>query len=172
MARYLGPTCKLSRREGTDLFLKSGVRPLDSKCKAETAPVFMALAVAVYRITVFSYVKSKKFVVSTAFSKSNSVIIIKKQLALKAQRVKTCCSFWKAVWIMLSIVWALAQPVLRRVSWYRTSQFWSMINWLTLPLIKSRQAIKYQCVKRPKLSCVLSTQSSWHHNAVICSGLK
>lgn len=38
MARYLGPTCKLSRREGTDLFLKSGVRPLDSKCKAETVP--------------------------------------------------------------------------------------------------------------------------------------
>ncbi len=38
MARYLGPSCKLSRREGTDLFLKSGVRPLDSKCKAEAAP--------------------------------------------------------------------------------------------------------------------------------------
>lgn len=38
MARYIGPTCKLSRREGTDLFLKSGVRPLDSKCKAETKP--------------------------------------------------------------------------------------------------------------------------------------
>ena len=38
MARYLGPTCKLSRREGTDLFLKSGVRPLASKCRAESAP--------------------------------------------------------------------------------------------------------------------------------------
>lgn len=38
MARYLGPTCKLSRREGTDLFLKSGVRALESKCKAETGP--------------------------------------------------------------------------------------------------------------------------------------
>lgn len=38
MARYLGPSCKLARREGTDLFLKSGVRPLDSKCKAENAP--------------------------------------------------------------------------------------------------------------------------------------
>ncbi|MGI9290329.1 MAG: 30S ribosomal protein S4 [Gammaproteobacteria bacterium] len=38
MARYLGPKCKLSRREGTDLFLKSGVRPLDSKCKLETTP--------------------------------------------------------------------------------------------------------------------------------------
>lgn len=38
MARYTGPTCKLARREGTDLFLKSGVRPLESKCKAENAP--------------------------------------------------------------------------------------------------------------------------------------
>lgn len=38
MARYIGPTCKLARREGTDLFLKSGVRPLESKCKAETGP--------------------------------------------------------------------------------------------------------------------------------------
>ena len=38
MARYLGPTCKLSRREGTDLLLKSGVRALDTKCKLETPP--------------------------------------------------------------------------------------------------------------------------------------
>ena len=38
MARYIGPKCKLSRREGTDLFLKSGARALDSKCKAEQAP--------------------------------------------------------------------------------------------------------------------------------------
>jgi small subunit ribosomal protein S4 len=38
MARYIGPKCKLSRREGTDLFLKSGVRALDDKCKAEPVP--------------------------------------------------------------------------------------------------------------------------------------
>ncbi len=38
MARYLGPKLKLSRREGTDLFLKSGVRPIDSKCKIEQVP--------------------------------------------------------------------------------------------------------------------------------------
>ena len=38
MARYLGPKCKLARREGTDLFLKSGVRPIDSKCKVEAIP--------------------------------------------------------------------------------------------------------------------------------------
>ena len=38
MARYIGPTCKLARREGTDLFLKSPVRTIDSKCKFERAP--------------------------------------------------------------------------------------------------------------------------------------
>ena len=38
MARYLGPKLKLSRREGTDLFLKSGVRPIDSKCKIDNTP--------------------------------------------------------------------------------------------------------------------------------------
>ena len=38
MARYTGPKCKLSRREGTDLFLKSGVRPLEWKCKLDVPP--------------------------------------------------------------------------------------------------------------------------------------
>ena len=38
MARYLGPKCKLARREGTDLFLKSARRSLDSKCKLESKP--------------------------------------------------------------------------------------------------------------------------------------
>lgn len=38
MARYIGPKCKLSRREGTDLLLKSGVRSLESKCKKDIPP--------------------------------------------------------------------------------------------------------------------------------------
>ena len=38
MARYIGPKCKLARREGTDLFLKSARRSLDSKCKLDSAP--------------------------------------------------------------------------------------------------------------------------------------
>ncbi len=38
MARYLGPKLKLSRREGTDLYLKSGVRPIEQKCKIDTRP--------------------------------------------------------------------------------------------------------------------------------------
>lgn len=38
MARYLGPRCKLARRERMDLSLTSGVRSLDTKCKLDTAP--------------------------------------------------------------------------------------------------------------------------------------
>jgi len=38
LARYIGPKCKLSRREGTDLFLKSARRALDGKCKLESKP--------------------------------------------------------------------------------------------------------------------------------------
>ena len=38
MAKYIGPKCKLTRREGVDLFLKSRNRGLDSKCKLEKMP--------------------------------------------------------------------------------------------------------------------------------------
>jgi small subunit ribosomal protein S4 len=38
MARYIGPTCKLARREGADLSLKSPARALASKCKLEQKP--------------------------------------------------------------------------------------------------------------------------------------
>lgn len=38
MARYIGPKCKLSRRAGADLMLKSRARSLDTKCKLDTRP--------------------------------------------------------------------------------------------------------------------------------------
>ena len=38
MARYIGPKCKLSRRVGTDLLLKSRGRSLETKCKLDTPP--------------------------------------------------------------------------------------------------------------------------------------
>lgn len=38
MARYTGPTCKLSRREGTDLYLKSRGASLEKKCKLDKKP--------------------------------------------------------------------------------------------------------------------------------------
>ena len=54
MARYLGPKLKLSRREGTDLFLKSGVRSLESKCRADSAPGSMDSVVQEIPIMRFS----------------------------------------------------------------------------------------------------------------------
>lgn len=38
MARYLGPQCRFSRREKTDLQLKSGIRAIDSKCNIDRIP--------------------------------------------------------------------------------------------------------------------------------------
>jgi small subunit ribosomal protein S4 len=38
MGRYIGPKCKLSRRQGVDLFLKSRARPIESKCQLEKPP--------------------------------------------------------------------------------------------------------------------------------------
>ena len=38
MAKFIGSKCKLMRREGTDLYLKSGSRALDTKCNMEKKP--------------------------------------------------------------------------------------------------------------------------------------
>lgn len=59
MARYLGPKLKLSRREGTDLFLKSGVRAIDASVKLNK---LLASTVRVNRVCltmVCSCVKAK-----------------------------------------------------------------------------------------------------------------
>jgi small subunit ribosomal protein S4 len=38
MARYIGPKCRLSRREGIDLLLKSSIKPFNAKCKSTVVP--------------------------------------------------------------------------------------------------------------------------------------
>ncbi len=68
MARYIGPKCKLSRREGTDLQLKSGVKPFDVKTKKSAkAPGQHAKAVLNNLSIHYNYVKNKKYVVCTVF---------------------------------------------------------------------------------------------------------
>ena len=54
MARYRGPTCKLARREGADLSLKSPARALDSKCNMESRPGQHGVAVRRTRQSDFS----------------------------------------------------------------------------------------------------------------------
>lgn len=61
MARYIGPKLKLSRREGTDLQLKSGVKPYDVKTKKQVVRlVSMVTAKTKLLNTLHSFVKSKK----------------------------------------------------------------------------------------------------------------
>ena len=67
MARYIGPKLKLSRREGTDLGLKSGVKPYDVKTKKSVHLVNMVLAVIKVQNTLYSYVKNKKLSVSMVY---------------------------------------------------------------------------------------------------------
>lgn len=81
MARYLGPKLKLSRREGTDLFLKSGVRAIDTKCKIEQAPGQHGARKPRLSDYGVQLREKQKFVVSTAFWSVSSVTIIKKQPA-------------------------------------------------------------------------------------------
>ncbi|EFE49484.1 30S ribosomal protein S4 [Neisseria elongata subsp. glycolytica ATCC 29315] len=59
MARYIGPKCKLARREGTDLFLKSARRSVESKCKFDSAPGQHGAKKHGFRGMVCSCVKSK-----------------------------------------------------------------------------------------------------------------
>ena len=54
MARYRGPSLRLSRREGTDLFLKSGVRAIESKCNMDTPPGVHGARKEDYLITDFN----------------------------------------------------------------------------------------------------------------------
>ncbi len=78
MARYLGPKLKLSRREGTDLFLKAAFAQSILNVKSIQRLVNMVPVVAVCLTTVFSCVKTKKYVVCMAYWKSNSVTTTKK----------------------------------------------------------------------------------------------
>jgi len=93
MARYLGPKLKLSRREGTDLFLKSGVRAIDTKCKFDTTPGQHGAGRA--RISDYGLQLREKQKVRRIYGvlEKHSVTTTKKRLDLKATQVKTCYSY-------------------------------------------------------------------------------
>ena len=67
MARYIGPKCKLARREGTDLFLKSARRSLESKCKMDTVPGQHGAKKPRLSDYGYSCVKSRRFVGSMVY---------------------------------------------------------------------------------------------------------
>ena len=98
MARYTGPTCKLARRDGVDLELKSQARGLESKCKLNQLPGTTGVNETdeTIRPTLCSCARSRKSGVSTVYLNASSVIITSWLQNRKAPRVKTCCACWKA----------------------------------------------------------------------------
>ena len=83
MARYRGPTCKLARREGTDLFLKSGLKPLESKCKLEVPPAAPVSAGSGCPTTACSCARSRSCAACTACSSGSSATYYKKAAKVK-----------------------------------------------------------------------------------------
>jgi len=117
MARYIGPTCKLARREGTDLYLKSGVRPLDSKCKLDTPPGQHGQRrgkISDYGLQLREKQKVRRMygVLERQFRK-----YYKEADRRKATPARTCCSCSSRGWTTWSTGWALRRPAPRRVSW-------------------------------------------------------
>lgn len=128
MARYIGPKCKLSRREGTDLFLKSGVRALESKCNIEAAP------------GIHGQRRGRQSDYGTQLREKQKVRriygVLERQFrgyyqaaaSKKAQPVRTCCNCSSAVWITSFTVWASARLVPSPVSWFRTKRSASTVR--------------------------------------------
>lgn len=124
MARYLGPKLKLSRREGTDLFLKSGVRAIDTKCKIEQAPGQHGARkprLSDYGVQLREKQKVRRIygVLERQFRN-----YYKEAARLKATPVKTCWVCWKVVWTTLYTVWASVPLVQKHVSWSAIKQLW------------------------------------------------
>lgn len=122
MARYIGPKCKLARREGTDLFLKSGVRAIESKCNIEAAPGIHGQRrgrQSDYGTQLREKQKVRRIygVLERQFSG-----YYKQAAGKKVQPVKTCCNCSNAAWITSYTVWVSVLLVPNLVSWYRTSR--------------------------------------------------
>jgi small subunit ribosomal protein S4 len=118
MARYIGPKCKLSRREGTDLQLKSGVKPFDVKTKKSgKAPGQHGQTRAKtseYATQLREKQKVRRIygVLERQFSN-----YYKEAARLKGATGENLLKCWKAVLTTWCIAWALAPHVQKLVSW-------------------------------------------------------
>ena len=118
MARYLGPKCKLSRREGTDLFLKSGVKPLESKCKLEVPPGGIK-GERRGRLSDYGLQLREKQKLRRMYG------VLEKQFRnyyIKATPVRRCCSCWKDGWTTWFTGWDSRPLAAKPVSWSATSR--------------------------------------------------
>ena len=118
MARYTGPTCKLARREGTDLFLKSGAKPLESKCKFQVPPGGIKSErrqrLSDYGLQLREKQKLRRMygVLERQFRGYSS-----RRRGAPAPPASSCSSSWKRASTTWCIAWALPARAPRRASW-------------------------------------------------------
>ena len=122
MARYLGPKAKLSRREGTDLFLKSARRPIGDKAKfdSQARPARPHLAARAPPTSACSCARSRRSSACTACSSASSAATSPRPSAARATPARTCCCCSNRAWTTSSTAWASARRAPKRASWSRT----------------------------------------------------
>jgi small subunit ribosomal protein S4 len=154
VARYLGPKAKLSRREGTDLFLKSARRSIATRPSSTPSPASTAAPrVAHLRLR------------SATARKAEGQAHVRRAGAqfrryfAEAERRKgntgaNLLFLLESRWTTSSTAWASAPPAPKRASWCRTRRSRSTARSSTSLRTWSRPATWWRCAKSPRSSCV------------------
>jgi len=123
MARYIGPTCKLARREGADLSLKSPARALDSKCKLEQKPGQHGATARKGKLSDYATQLREKQKVKRIYGLLERQFrnYYKKASTKKGNTGENLLQLLKPVWTTSSTAWASRSPVRPRASWCRTA---------------------------------------------------
>ena len=127
VARYTGPKCKLARREGTDLFLKSARRSLDSKCKLETKPGQHGVKSGMRQSDYGNQLREKQKLRRTygILERQFRRYFADGRPRARARPARTCCSSSSRGSTTSSTGWAWARRAPRRASSSATARSWS-----------------------------------------------
>ena len=127
MARYIGPKCKLARREGTDLFLKSARRSLDSKCKLDTKPGQHGVKSGMRHVGL-RHAAAREAEAAPHLRHPRAAVpplLPRGRAAARARRARTCCSCSSRASTTSSTAWASARRAPKRGSSSATARSWS-----------------------------------------------
>ena len=124
MAGYRGPSLRLSRREGTDLLLKSGIRAIESKCKMDTVPGVHGARRS--RLSDYGLQLREKQKVRRMYGVLEKQFrnYYKKAASLKGNTERISCLCLKKGLIMLFIEWDLDLLELKQGRWFLIRLLW------------------------------------------------
>ena len=133
MARYTGPKLKLSRREGTDLYHKSGVRPIDSKCKVDQPPGEHGVRRGRPSDYAVQLRENRRCGGSTECWRGSSATTTRRRTGRKAPPARICCACLKGGWTTWFTAWVLVPPGPKLGNWFPTSPSPSTARRVNIP---------------------------------------